>query len=141
MAERERIAREMHDGMAQVLGVTHLRLRALESAAAIQDLPEVHDEVKVEPPAEQQRSVQQQDRAGLGLGTQARPRAGVEAGPRLQSERTMQAGSRVQGHGAGLEHDGARTAHGIEKRKLRVVSAQSQNARGQGFAQGSAPSF
>ena len=45
VAERERIAREMHDGMAQVLGVTHLRLRALESAAAIQDLPEVHDEV------------------------------------------------------------------------------------------------
>ena len=29
---------------------------------------QVHDEVKVEPPAEQQRSVQQQDRAGLGLG-------------------------------------------------------------------------
>ena len=45
VAERERIAREMHDGMAQVLGVTHLRLRALESAASVRDLPEVHDEV------------------------------------------------------------------------------------------------
>ena len=29
VAERERIAREMHDSLAQVLGVTHLRLRAL----------------------------------------------------------------------------------------------------------------
>ena len=31
LAERERIAREMHDSLAQVLGVTHLRLRALAS--------------------------------------------------------------------------------------------------------------
>ncbi len=29
LAERERIAREMHDSLAQVLGATHLRLRAL----------------------------------------------------------------------------------------------------------------
>jgi signal transduction histidine kinase len=45
IAERERIAREMHDGMAQVLGVTHLRLRALESAADVRSLPDVHTEV------------------------------------------------------------------------------------------------
>jgi len=31
VAERERIAREMHDSLAQVLGVAHLRLRALGS--------------------------------------------------------------------------------------------------------------
>ncbi|NMM22440.1 MAG: GAF domain-containing sensor histidine kinase [Phycicoccus sp.] len=31
LAERERIAREMHDSLAQVLGVTHLRLRALDT--------------------------------------------------------------------------------------------------------------
>ena len=35
VAERERIARELHDSIAQVLGVIHLRLRSLE--------PEVHD--------------------------------------------------------------------------------------------------
>ncbi len=33
LAERDRIARELHDSMAQVLGVIHLRLRALESQA------------------------------------------------------------------------------------------------------------
>jgi signal transduction histidine kinase len=34
LAERDRIARELHDSMAQVLGVIHLRLRSLEAAAA-----------------------------------------------------------------------------------------------------------
>jgi signal transduction histidine kinase len=36
IAERERIAREMHDGLAQVLGVIHLRLRALDSRPEVQ---------------------------------------------------------------------------------------------------------
>jgi two-component system nitrate/nitrite sensor histidine kinase NarX len=37
VAERERLAREMHDGMAQVLGATHLRLRALEGREELRD--------------------------------------------------------------------------------------------------------
>ena len=45
IAERERLAREMHDGMAQVLGVTHLRLRALEAQQNVREIAEVHDEV------------------------------------------------------------------------------------------------
>jgi two-component system nitrate/nitrite sensor histidine kinase NarX len=39
LAERERIAREMHDSLAQVLGVTHLRLRALRSRSELADAP------------------------------------------------------------------------------------------------------
>jgi two-component system nitrate/nitrite sensor histidine kinase NarX len=37
VAERERIARELHDSIAQVLGVIHLRLRSLEPE--VQDVP------------------------------------------------------------------------------------------------------
>ena len=38
VAERERIAREMHDSLAQVLGVTHLRLRRLGARSEVVDL-------------------------------------------------------------------------------------------------------
>ncbi len=41
LAERGRIAREMHDSLAQVLGVTHLRLRALDAREDVRDNPEV----------------------------------------------------------------------------------------------------
>lgn len=35
LVERDRIARELHDSLAQVLGVAHLRLRALESRPSV----------------------------------------------------------------------------------------------------------
>ncbi|MHB8188047.1 MAG: GAF domain-containing sensor histidine kinase [Dermatophilaceae bacterium] len=41
LAERERIAREMHDSLAQVLGVTHLRLRALDARDEVISSPEI----------------------------------------------------------------------------------------------------
>jgi two-component system nitrate/nitrite sensor histidine kinase NarX len=44
LAERERIARELHDSMAQVLGATHLRLRALGS----RDEAQVDEEIAAE---------------------------------------------------------------------------------------------
>jgi two-component system nitrate/nitrite sensor histidine kinase NarX len=45
LAERGRIAREMHDSLAQVLGVTHLRLRALDSRQEVSDNPEIATEL------------------------------------------------------------------------------------------------
>jgi len=45
LAERERIAREMHDSLAQVLGVTHLRLRALDSRTEVTSNPEIAKEL------------------------------------------------------------------------------------------------
>jgi signal transduction histidine kinase len=41
LAERERIAREMHDSLAQVLGVTHLRLRALDAREEVISNPAI----------------------------------------------------------------------------------------------------
>lgn len=41
VAERERIAREMHDSLAQILGVTHLRILALGSRPEIASAPSV----------------------------------------------------------------------------------------------------
>lgn len=46
VAERERIARELHDSLAQVLGVTHLRLRAIGSSEALRHAPRVKREVE-----------------------------------------------------------------------------------------------
>jgi signal transduction histidine kinase len=45
LAERGRIAREMHDSLAQVLGVTHLRLRALDSNKDVRDSSAVSTEL------------------------------------------------------------------------------------------------
>lgn len=45
VAERERIAREMHDSLAQILGVTHLRLRVLGSRAEVLAAPPVAAEI------------------------------------------------------------------------------------------------
>jgi len=45
LAERDRIAREMHDSLAQVLGVTHLRLRALRPKVEPLDAPAVVTEL------------------------------------------------------------------------------------------------
>lgn len=45
LTERERIAREMHDSLAQVLGATHLRLRALDSRDEIRNAPYLSGEI------------------------------------------------------------------------------------------------
>ena len=44
-AERDRIARELHDSLAQVLGVIHLQLRSLEARAKDEASPGIADEL------------------------------------------------------------------------------------------------
>ncbi|WP_052024908.1 sensor histidine kinase [Austwickia chelonae] len=45
LAERDRIAREMHDSLAQVLGVTHLRLQVLLTREDIHEIRPVSEEL------------------------------------------------------------------------------------------------
>lgn len=45
LAERDRLAREMHDGLAQALGVTHLRLHSLRAHPTVAEASEVHGEL------------------------------------------------------------------------------------------------
>jgi signal transduction histidine kinase len=46
VAERERIARELHDSLAQVLGVTHLRLRAVREDPMVRESPVASREIE-----------------------------------------------------------------------------------------------
>ena len=46
VAERERIAREMHDSLAQILGVTHLRIVALGTRPELESAPRVSAELE-----------------------------------------------------------------------------------------------
>jgi signal transduction histidine kinase len=45
LAERERIARELHDSLAQVLGATHLRLRALSAREEVEPTSAIANEL------------------------------------------------------------------------------------------------
>lgn len=45
LEERDRIAREMHDSLAQVLSVAHLKLRSLECDPDLEAVPQVRDEL------------------------------------------------------------------------------------------------
>ena len=76
IAERERIAREMHDSLAQVLGVTHLRLRALSSQPEVGALPEIEREIEdlADIQEEAYRDVRE---ALLGLREASRPERGL----------------------------------------------------------------
>ncbi|HET9654141.1 MAG TPA: GAF domain-containing sensor histidine kinase [Kineosporiaceae bacterium] len=72
VAERERIARELHDSLAQVLGVTHLRLQALRGKADVRASRPVDTELGELAGIchEAYRDVRE---AILGLGQSARP--------------------------------------------------------------------
>lgn len=78
LAERDRIARELHDSLAQVLGSTHLRLRHLLLGDGLQDRPGVSAELEAlaDVAEEAYRDVRE---AILGLRESSKPRDFLEA--------------------------------------------------------------
>jgi two-component system nitrate/nitrite sensor histidine kinase NarX len=86
-AERDRIARELHDSLAQVLGVIHLQLRALESRAKDEASLTMADELSdlAETADEAYRDVRE---AILGLRETVREDDGLEGSLRKYSRQT-----------------------------------------------------
>lgn len=76
LAERERIAREMHDSLAQVLGATHLRLRALATRSEVRTVAPL--EIELGELADIQEEAYRDVReALLGLREASRPHRGL----------------------------------------------------------------
>ena len=72
LEERDRIAREMHDGLAQVLGYLNLRLRMAESMLAQGDINATHNELEAAASVTQDAYADVRE-AILGLRTSVKP--------------------------------------------------------------------
>ncbi len=127
LAERDRVARELHDSLAQVLGVIHLRLRSMESlartmptnglAGELSELGDVADEAY--------RDVRE---AILGLRETISAEAGLEGALREYLHKY----SRQTGIQASLVCDGKvrdRLSPAAEVQLLRVVQEALTNVR------------
>jgi signal transduction histidine kinase len=78
LAERDRIARELHDSLAQVLGSTHLRLRAQLARPELSDRPAVRAELE-DLATVAEDAYHDVREAILGLREASRPRGLIEA--------------------------------------------------------------
>ncbi len=126
-AERDRIARELHDSLAQVLGVIHLQLRALETRAKDEASHTMADELSdlAETADEAYQDVRE---AILGLRETIREDGGLEGSLREYLRKY----SRQTGIAATLACDGD-TRHALTPRAevqlLRVVQEALTNTR------------
>ncbi len=100
LAERERIAREMHDSLAQVLGATHLRLRAMAARPEAVALPALDAEL-VELADIQEEAYRDVREALLGLREASRADRGFAESIRAYLEKY----ARQAGIAASLETD------------------------------------
>jgi signal transduction histidine kinase len=126
-AERDRIARELHDSLAQVLGVIHLQLRALESRAVDEASHTMAGELsKLAETADE--AYQDVREAILGLRETVREDGGLEGSLREYLRKY----SRQTGIAAALTCDGD-TRRGLTPRAevqlLRVVQEALTNTR------------
>jgi signal transduction histidine kinase len=126
-AERDRIARELHDSLAQVLGVIHLRLRALESRAKDEASHVMADELsEIADTADE--AYQDVREAILGLRETVREDGGLEGSLREYLRKY----SRQTGIAAALSCEGD-TRHALSPRSevqlLRVVQEALTNTR------------
>jgi len=126
LAERDRIARELHDSLAQVLGSTHLRLRHLLAGPALEGRPGVVAELEsmADIAEEAYRDVRE---AILGLREASRPRDFLEALSAYVDKYAMLSGIDVQLE-TSTSHHPKISARG-EIQVLRVVQEALTNVR------------
>lgn len=132
LAERDRIAREMHDSLAQVQSLLHLRLCSLSSRADVADTPAVRAEV--EELAEICReSVRDTRESILGLREGSRPNQSLADG----LERYLRTFSRTSGIQVRLEQPDApvELSAAQELQLSRVVQEALTNVRKHSGAQ------
>jgi two-component system nitrate/nitrite sensor histidine kinase NarX len=126
LAERDRIARELHDSLAQVLGATHLRLRALVARPDVADRPRTAAElVELADVAEEAyRDVRE---AILGLREASRPRGLLDSLAAYLEKYSQQAGIRTVLE-TSLDGDLMLSTDG-ELQVIRVIQEALTNAR------------
>jgi len=126
LAERDRIARELHDSLAQVLGSTHLQLRHLLAGRALEGRPAVAAELEsmASIAEEAYRDVRE---AILGLREASRPRDFLEALAAYTDKYALLSGIDVEIETSTLDHP-ALSARG-EIQVLRVIQEALTNVR------------
>lgn len=126
LAERDRIARELHDSLAQVLGSTHLRLRHVLAWPALAEQPRVAAELEslADVAEEAYRDVRE---AILGLRETSRTRGFLEAIRAYVDKYAILSGIEVRLETSTSEHPALAVSSEIQV--LRVIQEALTNVR------------
>jgi signal transduction histidine kinase len=127
LAERERIAREMHDSLAQVLGVTHLRLRALDAREEVRSSPAIAHELSQLADLSQE-AYQDVREAILGLRDSSKTERGLEDNLRAYLAKYSQQCEITTSLDSDLDHELALSPR-CEVQVIRVIQEALTNVR------------